>query len=133
MSAGYGRGYYGDDQLSRRIDPNRGGGGWFKFALVAGLGVVIWKMLPIVGPKLGFGQHKDTLPPPAPSPQTSSTPPYVELEQMARSRGFSTIKDYEDAVLEDAKELRAAGAKVDLGPHLQHLESRLSGLGGAPT
>lgn len=39
-AAGYGRGYYGDNQLAK--DPPRRGSVWFKIALVVGAGAVIW-------------------------------------------------------------------------------------------
>jgi hypothetical protein len=38
--AGYGRGYYGDNQLAKA--PPRRGGGWLKIALVVGAGGVAW-------------------------------------------------------------------------------------------
>jgi hypothetical protein len=60
---------------------------------------------------------------------TSSSPPtgafLKQLEDDARARHFLTVKDYEDSVIKDAKRLQAAGAKVMLAPHLQHLSSRL--------
>jgi len=41
---GYGRGYYGEDQLAKA--PRRRGGGWIKIALVLGVGAVVWLMWP---------------------------------------------------------------------------------------
>jgi hypothetical protein len=35
------------------------------------------------------------------------------------------VKDYEDSVIKSAKQLQAAGAKVVLAPHLEHLAPRL--------
>lgn len=119
--SGYGRGYYGDSQL----DPQRSSSSWGTVAVVAGLGVLAWFMLPSIGPRRAKDPQHAPQPqayvPPAPPP-----PPLSELARMASDRGFSSIKDYEDAVLADARELRASGARVDLGPHLQHLESRLN-------
>jgi hypothetical protein len=111
MSAGHGRGYYGGSQLDR--PRRRSSSGWFKIAAVVGLGAVIWFMLPRGGSK-----HEELPSPPSP-------PPDEGLEQLARSRGFSSSKMYEDSVIANARELKAAGAKVELGPHLQHLEDRL--------
>jgi hypothetical protein len=39
-AAGYGRGYYGENQLAK--DPPRRGSLWLKIALVVGAGAVIW-------------------------------------------------------------------------------------------
>jgi hypothetical protein len=119
MSAGYGRGHYGDAQLSPR---RSGGSGWFKIAVVAGLGVVIWKwVLPRIGPK---STHVLPSSPP-PSPSVPSTTHDEDLEKLAQLRGFSSKQAFEDSVVGTARELRASGAKVDLGPHLQYLEPRL--------
>ncbi len=59
----------------------------------------------------------------APVPPTGAF--LKQLEDDARARHFLTVKDYEDSVIKDAKRLQAAGAKVMLAPHLQHLSSRL--------
>lgn len=61
MSAGYGRGYYGEEQLAPQ-PPKRSGGGWMKVALVVGVGAVVWYMWPRK-PKL-LDPRFDTLPPP---------------------------------------------------------------------
>lgn len=123
MSAGYGRGHYGEEQLAPR---RSGGSGWFKFALVAGLGVVIWKwVLPRVGPK-AQAQAQEPPPPPPPSPPSLPPPSPIELEQLAQSRGFPSKEAFEDSIVSVARELRASGAHVDLGPHLQHLAPRIA-------
>lgn len=59
----------------------------------------------------------------APVPPTGAF--LKQLEDDARARHFLTVKDYEDSVIKDANRLQAAGAKVMLAPHLQHLSSRL--------
>ena len=48
-----------------------------------------------------------------------------QLEDDARSRGFLSVKDYEDSVVASVKQLQTSGAKVALPAHLQHLSSRL--------
>ena len=118
MRVGYGRGYYGEGQLA----PRRSGGGWFKAVAVVGVGaVVVWLLWPRSKPVTVL--HAE----PPPAPQLPPAPPSNEgLDHVARSRGFESTREYEDAVLADARELRAAGAKVELGPQLQHLESRLA-------
>jgi hypothetical protein len=118
MSAGYGRGYYGGDQLQ---PSRRSRGGWVKLALVVGVGAVIWRMLPGGGTKSEPGPGRGgEEPPPAPP-----SAPDEGLDQLARSRGFSSTNAYEDSVIANARELRASGAKVVLAPQLAHLESRL--------
>lgn len=115
MSAGYGRGHYGNEQLAQRRSGGVGGG-WFKIAAVVGLGAVIWWwVIPAIGPK---SKHVEETP-----PQPQEPPP--DLSQAAQARGFSSTAAYEDSVLMNARELKAAGAKVELGPHLAHLEPRL--------
>jgi hypothetical protein len=113
---GYGRGYYGDSQLAPRR--SRSGSGWFTIAVVVGLGAVIWFMLPGIGPK----SKQEEEPTPAPAAPLSHD---EELDQLARSSGFSSTKTYEDSVVANARVLKANGGRVELGPHLQHLEPRL--------
>jgi hypothetical protein len=48
-----------------------------------------------------------------------------QVEDDARARGFVSASDYEDSVVETAKQLKATGAQVVLAPHLQHLAPRL--------
>lgn len=115
MSAGYGRGHYGAEQLDR--ERRRSGGGWFKIVAVVGLGAVVWLMWPRERPEYAFAQE--------PSPPPAPPSPDGDLDQVARSRGFPSTKAYEDSMIASARELRAAGAKVELAPHLQHLAARL--------
>jgi len=123
VRAGYGRGYYGEGQLAPR---RSGGGGWFKVVAVVGVGAaVVWLLWPRSKASPALALHEPPPAPPAAPPLPAPAAGSEGLDQVARSRGFASTKEYEDAVLEDARELRAAGAKVDLGPHLQHLESRL--------
>jgi len=109
MSAGYGRGFYGGDQLAR---PRTGSSssGWFKIATVAGLGAAIWWwVIPAIGPKAKHVAPHGAAP-------TQETTHDAELDQIARSRGFSSTKAYVDAMIAMAAELRAAGAKVEFSP-----------------
>jgi hypothetical protein len=123
MSAGYGRGYYGCQQLaprqlaaSQRVDyqqlapRRRPGTNWFGALLLIGIGAAVWLAWP----------SKTVLPELEPPP-----PRGVTLEQLARARGFSSLQAFEDAVIANARELRATGAHVDLGPHLAHLDPRV--------
>ena len=122
MSAGHGRGYYGGEQLDR--SRHRSGSGWFKIGAVVGLGAVIWWwVLPAVGSK--FSARSAPLPPPPPPPPPPPLAPADELERLSRAGGFVSAGAFEDAVVANARELKAAGARVELGPYLQHLESRL--------
>lgn len=149
MSAGYGRGYYGSEQLARA--PRKRS--WFTIVAVLGVGAaVVWLLWPRKAvPDFGFVSKESERPTSAPSAPTSplvvinttsapfatSTPlatsmPLVatgaflkQLEDDARSRGYLSVKDYEESVVASAKQLQAAGAKVMLAPHLQHLASQL--------
>jgi hypothetical protein len=148
MKAGYGRGYYGENQLANR--PPRRRRNWFKIVAVLGVGAaavwLLWPRSPTYDP-YGGEEPKPPPPPLPPSPtpvvfqittpttlqiseaRPPSPPPVVgaflkQLEDDARSRGFSSVKEYEDLVATMAKELEAAGAKVTLAPHLQHLALR---------
>lgn len=67
-AAGYGRGYYGEQQLARV--PQRKGRGWIKLALVVGAGAVVWLMWPRKAP-VGPYDSPPTPPPPAPPPPGS--------------------------------------------------------------
>ncbi len=127
---GYGRGYYGEAQIA--IAPPRSaprGRGWFTIAAVVGLGAAVaW----VVWPR--DKGAPEPLPPPAPPPPVPSPvpPPPPQGETLAPvphpyPPGFPSMQAYEDAVVASARELRAAGAKVELAPHLQHLEPRVVG------
>ena len=146
MNAGYGRGYYGAGQLAR---PPRRKRSLFTVVAVLGVGAaVVWLLWPRKAAyDLVPGSRE--LVPPTPMP-TSPTSPLVvinttsaplatvaasapvatgaflkQLEDDARARGFVLVKDYEDSVVASAKQLQAAGAKVVLAPHLQHLAPQL--------
>ena len=145
MSAGYGRGYYGTNQLARA--PRRRGGGWVKLALVVGVGAVIWFMWPrraAPQPEPGSGDEPKPPPPPTPpppegqisQPSVFALPPafpatavpqvqHAQITQFAQSRGYPSTKEYEDAVVASARQLQDSGAKVMLAPHLAHLSSRI--------
>jgi len=82
MSAGYGRGYYGKEQLAN--PPRRRGSGWVKIALVVGAGAVIWlmwprKTVPVPG-RADVGP--DPLPPSLPPPQEGL---FVQEGQLAQA------------------------------------------------
>jgi len=131
---GYGRGYYGNDQIATAIAPRRrsggGGRGWLTATIVVGLGAAIWFLWPRrddLPPKLESAMTP-TPPPSPPSPERSDLPPSTyaeEIDRLARARGFSSTQMFEDSVIATARELQASGAKIDLGPHLAHLASRL--------
>lgn len=156
MSTGYGRGYYGDEQLAK--PPRRKGSGWVKIALVVGVGAVVWFMWPRRAsvqpwpvtspppptPPLPEALPVQTLPatfqpqmqqPPQPQlalPQAQAPLPPLQIAtapmqatQFAQSRGYPSTKEYEDAVVASARQLKDSGAQVMLAPHLAHLASRL--------
>lgn len=136
---GYGRGYYGDEQLARSQSR---GIGWGKVALVVGVGAVIWLMWPRKSEVMYVG---DVPKPPPPSPDAQlpalpalpqptafpqqaalpPPPPQRAHTQIAESRGYSSQQAYEDAVVENALRLKATGAQITFAPHLAHLASRL--------
>lgn len=143
MKTGYGRGYYGSGQLAR---PPRKRRSWFTIVAVVGVGAaVVWMLWPRSSPDPRYlGQEPETPPPPTPptsptpqietmaaaqlttvAPQTAVGAFRKQLEDDARARGFGTVEAYEDSVVASAKQLQAAGAKVVLAPHLQHLASRV--------
>jgi hypothetical protein len=137
---GYGRGYYGDEQLAR--SPRRGIG-WGKVALVVGVGAVIWLMWPRKSEAVYVGDIPNPPQPPPDAqvpalpalPQATALPQQAALPpppppqhvhaQIAESRGYPSQKAYEDAVVENALKLKAAGAQITFAPHLAHLASRL--------
>lgn len=146
MKVGYGRGYYGVGQLAPKQPPQRRGGGWIKFAVVVGVGAVVWYMWPRkqseYSPSPGLDGREPKAPaPPAPpllegqlptllTQPTQPTQPtqlaqLESLDQVAQSRGYPSQKVYEDAVVDSARQLQDAGAKVVFAPHLQHLAPRL--------
>lgn len=137
---GYGRGYYGDEQLAR--SPKRGIG-WGKVALVVGVGAVIWLMWPRKSEAAYVGDIPKPSPPSpdaqipalpalpqpsAPPSQAALPPPSTPQQahsQIAESRGYQSQKAYEDAVVATARQLKGAGAQVAFPSHLAHLASRL--------
>ena len=144
--SGYGRGYYGEAQLAR---PPRRKRSWFTVVAVLGLGAgVVWLLWPRQKALPNFGTINKEHPlqlqpqqqPQQPQQQSplvvinagsvSAPPPVVgaflkQLEDDASLRGFATVKEYEDSVVASAKQLQAAGTKVLLAPHLQHLAPQL--------
>jgi hypothetical protein len=163
-AAGYGRGYYGENQLVK--DPPRRSSVWFKIALVVGAGAVIWYVwrrrsaarTAQLGPEFGlagveslssqafpslewqrvqpqFAQPAFAQPQFVPSPQLTpsalpvSTEPQVHhaqiAQQLAQSRGYPSMKEYEDAIVASARQLQDSGTRVVLAPHLAHLAPRL--------
>ncbi len=144
MRVGYGRGYYGAAQRAPK-PLRRGGSGWIKIAVVAGIGAAVWFMWPR-SPKApdesGGGDPKVPAPPSPPEGpiiQIAAHNPGPRLDQNtpsrdypsqqayedARSRGYPSQQAYEDAVVASARQLQEAGAKVAFAPHLQHLTPRL--------
>jgi hypothetical protein len=137
MSGGYGRGYYGAEQLDPRAQRPRTSG-WVKVALVVGVGAVVWLLWPrskIHEPAVRDG---DVPTPPPPPPALPEGPPQVaapatallsatspRLDQAALARGYPSQEAYEDAVVASARQLQRDGATVTLAPHLQHLAPRL--------
>ena len=143
MSAGYGRGYYGEQQLARAPKKRN----WFTLVAVLGVGAtVVWLLWPRKAAYDLPGAKELDRPAPTPSSPTSplvvintthapspaASAPTVatgaflkQVEDDARARGFISVKDYEDSVIATAKHLQGTGAKVMLAPHLQHLESQL--------
>lgn len=145
MSAGYGRGYYGAEQLARA--PRKRS--WLIPVAVLGVGAtVVWLLWPRKGAP-DFGPiNKEPLTQSQPQTQsaplvvinTTATPSSVpvtpvatsatgaflkQLEDDARAHGFIAVKDYEDSVVATAKQLQGTGARVVLAPHLQHLAPQL--------
>lgn len=127
MSQGYGRGYYGPNQLAPR--PRRGGGWLGKVAIVAGVGAVVWLVWPRRRADLPSLQDPQPPAPPQPIPvhvALEAPPQHAQLQQLAQSRGYPSAQAYEDAVVDMVKQLQHAGAKVVLEPHLSHLAPRLA-------
>lgn len=162
MNFGYGRGYYGEGQLTPKPPKKRR---WFTMVAVIGIGAAItwyfWprkKALPALGPgpsesppltlpiqavavpsataaspfTVAFSPAPAPVPVPVHAvalgaPQAQATGAFLtQLESDAKSRGFSSVQAFEDAVVTSAKQLQATGAQVVLAPHLQHLAPRLS-------
>lgn len=141
MSAGYGRGFYGEEQLAR---PPRRKRNWFTIVAVLGLGAgAVWLLWPRKSFDLGpAGKEPEpsqpqqslqqqsplviinTAAPAAPAPVVGAF--LKQLEDDTRLRGFASVKDYEDSIVASAKQLQAVGAQVALAPHLQHLAPRLA-------
>lgn len=147
--SGYGRGFYGEAQLSR--PPRKRN--WFAIAAFLGIGVTAaWLLWPRKsslayggtgggGPFAGTQPTSPTTSPHAHAhstmlnvpaegmaivPLASATGAFLaQVEQDARVRGFMSVKDYEDALIATSKELQASGAKITLAPHLQHLAPQL--------
>ena len=150
MSAGYGRGYYGSEQLAK--PPKKRS--WFTWVAVLGAGAgVVWFLWPKKTPYAPLPGYMDLdrVPASASTPNgsplviintaaapaaaaaaaaaASAAPPMgafmKQLEDDARAHGFTDVKNYEDSVVATAKELQTTGAKVILAPHLQHLAAQL--------
>lgn len=148
-AAGYGRGYYGENQLAK--DPPRRGSVWIKIALVLGAGAVIWyvwrrrsaaRAAAQLGPEFGLAGGEPSLAQALPplewqrvqpqfvQPQLvvpASQPTLVHHAQIAQppAPALPSMREYEDAIVASARQLQATGAQVVLAPHLAHLASRL--------
>lgn len=118
MRSGYGRGYYGVGQLTRRTSSSRTGA-WLKVALVLGAGAAVWFLWPRKKEQEEALQER----PPATPPSTHLLP--STEESSVQTGSYPLQKSYEDAVVSSAKHLKEAGAQVTLAPHLQHLTKRL--------
>lgn len=153
VRAGHGRGYYGVGQLAPTAPRRRSW--FTVVAVVGIGAAVVWLLWPRKAPPdLGpVGKEPERPTPPistgAPGASLVASAPLVldapatlgaslalapatatgaflkQLEDDARARGFVLVKDYEDSVVKSAKQLQAAGAKVVLAPHLEHLAPRL--------
>jgi hypothetical protein len=153
VRSGYGRGYYGVGQLAQEA-PRKKSWFTYVVVLGVGAAAVwfLWprnKAAPDFGP---VGKEPERPIPPTsvsevsmqiaapqavplaqlapaqlpPGPPAAPTGAFLkQLEDDARARHFLTVKDYEDSVVRSAKQLQAAGAKVVLAPHLQHLAPQL--------
>jgi hypothetical protein len=119
MSVGHGRGFYGGAQLDR--EPKRKSGLWWKIAVVAGVGAVVWYVLPRkkiaeVAPPLAPQPPAPSLPVAQLQLVLASPPASSALDQLAQQRGFASAREYEEAVLGSIRELEAAGAKIMAPP-----------------
>lgn len=121
-----GRGYYGAGQIQQRAPRRRRN--WFTIVAVLGVGAAVvwlfWPRGPMSMPARAAKEPAESPMPPAPV-TVVPVDPLKQLEDDARARGFSSVKDYEDSVVTSSKQLQAAGAKVLLAPHLQHLALRV--------
>jgi hypothetical protein len=75
--SGYGRGYYGTEQLDRRPRPRTSA--WVKAALVVGVGAGVWLMWPRskpYDPDAARGDDEPKAPPPPPPPTPPTGQPY---------------------------------------------------------
>ena len=153
VSAGHGRGYYGSGQLEQSEPKKRSW--FTVVAVLGVGAAAVWLLYPrkkflpngvpmpdpgplMIAPVAAASFTPAGAPasrPPLidgtfhatalPAPTTALGAFQKQLEDDARARGFVMVKDYEDSVVTSAKQLQAAGAKVVLAPHLQHLASRL--------
>lgn len=134
MSAGYGRGYYGVEQLASEA-PRPRMSTWFKIALAGGVGAVVWFMWPRAKPyELEYGGDAPKVPPLPGAPEGPLQVPLAvpmgfsegsQLTQEALGYGYPSQQAYEDAIVSNARQLQETGATVVLAPHLQHLMPRL--------
>jgi len=61
-------------------------------------------------------------------PYAPAPPQLSPIEREARDRGFSSVTDYENSVVLNARQVRDSGAAVTLAPHLAHLAPRIYGV-----
>jgi hypothetical protein len=85
-------------------------GGWKPVLIVCGIAVAIYALSP--GAR---HYYKHRVLPPHPDDER-------ELEQIARDRGFPSVREYEEAVIAVARNLEKKGATVTLGSHIEYLE-----------
>lgn len=138
-----GRGSYGDPAPK----PKTGTSGWTKLALAAGVGAagyfVVWPWFQSKRTQKQLAAIAALSPPPpppqqqaapaygapvmgaAPTPYVAHAPispePYHPLAAYAHANGFSSVADYENSVLMNARQVRNTGAHVTFAPHLSHL------------
>jgi hypothetical protein len=105
------RGIYGPTKGRGAYGPKSGS--WKTVAFVVAIGAGIYLLSP--GGRHFLRRGKLPLLP----------PPELTLDQIARSRGFSSAQAYEEAVVAVARDIQAADARTQLRSELAHLEPRL--------
>jgi hypothetical protein len=103
------RGIYGPTKGRGNYGPKSGS--WKTVAFVVAIGAGIYLLSP--SGRRFLRRDKPAL------------PPELTLDQIARSRGFSSAHAYEEAVLAVTRDIQAANTRMQLRSELAHLEPRL--------
>jgi hypothetical protein len=130
-AAGYGRGYYGENQLAK--DPPRRGSLWFKIALVVGAGAVIWYVwrrrsaarAAQLGPEFGLAGGEFPSSQALPSPEWQRVQPQFVQPQLVAVPSQPTLPTFPISIEPQAHHAQIAQPLASSLPSMKEYEDAI--------